>query len=64
MDLILKRATIAGREAEGALDIIIEGGRIAAIAPSLDGAFPAVDLDGRLVSADGCSRTASAMARC
>ncbi|MBI1777094.1 MAG: amidohydrolase family protein [Proteobacteria bacterium] len=50
MDVILRRATIAGREAEGALDIGIAGGRIAAVSPVLDAIGPAIDLDGRLVS--------------
>jgi cytosine deaminase len=47
MDLILRNARVAGR-AEG-LDLGIAEGRIAALAPGLPDAAPAIDLGGRLV---------------
>src|SRR5271156_1727089 len=47
MDLILKNARLADREA--GVDIGIADGRIAALAPTLGSAAPAIDLAGRLV---------------
>jgi cytosine/creatinine deaminase len=48
MDLILKNARVAGRPE--LVDIGIQGGRIAAIAPGLAADGETIDLDGRLVS--------------
>jgi len=50
MDLILRNAHVAGRETEGALDVGIQSGRIAVIAPSLAAEGPARDLGGRLLA--------------
>jgi len=50
MDLILRQAAIAGDEHGPRRDIGIEGGRIAAIEPALEGAARVVDAAGRLVS--------------
>ena len=47
MDLILRNARLAGRAAS--LDVGIIGGRVAALAPGLPPAGPAIDLGGRLV---------------
>jgi cytosine deaminase len=49
MDLILRNARVFGR-GEDLLDIGIDRGRIAAIAPGLAGDGPAIDLAGRLVA--------------
>jgi cytosine deaminase len=49
MDLILRHAHVAGREAEGPLDIGIQAGRIAAIQPSLAADGEQIDVAGRLV---------------
>ena len=50
MDLILRNAHVAGREAEGLLDVGIAAGRIAVIAPALAAEGPARDLAGRLLA--------------
>ena len=50
MDLILRHAHVAGREAEGVLDIGIAAGRIAVIAPDLAAEGPQIELAGRLVA--------------
>jgi cytosine/creatinine deaminase len=50
MDLILRNARIAGREAAQTFDIGIEGERIAAIEPRLTAQAREMDLGGRLVS--------------
>ncbi len=49
MDLILRHAHIAGRESDGPLDIGIQAGRIAVIAPALAADGPQIELGGRLV---------------
>jgi cytosine/creatinine deaminase len=48
LDFILRTASIAGREPHP-VDIGVEGGRIAAIAPRLEADVPADDIGGRLV---------------
>ena len=50
MDLILRNAHIAGREAEGARDVGILAGRIGVIAPALAADGPQIDLGGRLLA--------------
>ncbi len=50
MDLILRHAHIAGREADGVFDIGLQNGRIAVIAPDLAAEGAQIDLGGRLVS--------------
>jgi cytosine deaminase len=50
MDLILRHAHIAGREADGVFDIGLQNGRIAVIAPDLAADGAQIDLGGRLVS--------------
>ena len=50
MDLILRGARVAGREAEGALDIGIQAGRIAVIAASLAAEGETIEIAGRLVA--------------
>ena len=50
MDLILRNAAIAGREADGVFDVGLDAGRIAAIAKSLAAEGPERDLQGRLLS--------------
>ena len=50
MDLILRNAHIAGRESEGAFDIGIQSGRIAAIAKRLAAEGETIDAAGRLVA--------------
>ncbi len=51
MDLILRNARIAGREADGALDIGVAGGRILAIEPHLAAEGRTIDLGGCLTAA-------------
>ena len=52
MDLVLRRARIAGGEADAPpMDIGISGGRIAAIEPEIGSGADTLALDGRLVSA-------------
>ncbi len=50
MDLILRRATIAGAEESGPRDIGIKDGRIAAIEPTLESNVRSIDVAGKLVS--------------
>jgi len=50
MELILRNATILGREESGPLDIGIDRGRIAAIASTLVAEGPTIELNGRFVS--------------
>jgi cytosine deaminase len=50
MDLILRKARIAGRDWHQTFDIGIQGGTIAAIEPALAAEGRAMDLGGRLVS--------------
>ena len=50
MDLILRNARVAGREDGPAVDIGIEGGRIAAVEPQLSAEGREIDLGGRLVT--------------
>jgi len=50
MDLILRDARIAGREQDGAMDVGIEHGRIAVIAPALAAEGPTRHLGGRLLA--------------
>jgi cytosine/creatinine deaminase len=51
MDLILRKARIAGRDAGQTFDIGVRGGKIAAIEPHLAAEGREMDLGGRLVSA-------------
>ncbi len=50
MDLILRNARIAGRDATATFDIGIAQGRIAAVEPSLSAEGEAIDLHGQLVT--------------
>ncbi len=50
MDMILRRATIAGAEESGPRDIGIKDGRIAAIEPALESNARSIDVAGKLVS--------------
>jgi len=50
MDLLLRHAHIAGREAEGLLDVGIADGRIAVIGKAIVAEAPARDLGGRLLA--------------
>jgi cytosine deaminase len=50
MDLILRNAHPFGHADDGVVDIGIEQGRVAAIAPALAADGPAIDLGGRLVA--------------
>src|SRR5882757_3139638 len=51
MDLILRKARIAGRDAAQTFDIGVQGGKIAAIEPNLTAEGREMDIGGRLVSA-------------
>lgn len=51
MDLILRNARLTSRPGQTLCDIGIEGGRIAAIEPSLPAEGKEIDVQGRLVSA-------------
>src|ERR671922_312921 len=51
MDLILRNARLTSRPGQTLVDIGIEGGRIAAIEPTLHVEGQAIDVQGRLVSA-------------
>src|SRR6202048_1989283 len=50
MDLILKNAHAFGRPDDGLVDIGLDRGRIAAVAPRLAADAPSIDLGGRLVA--------------
>jgi cytosine deaminase len=50
MDLVLRNAHVAGREADGPLDVGIADGRIAVVSPALAADAPSRDLRGRLLA--------------
>jgi cytosine deaminase len=50
MDLILRSAHLAGREADGAFDVGIAAGRVAAVEKTLVADGPSLDLSGRLLA--------------
>jgi cytosine/creatinine deaminase len=50
VDLVLRNARAFGHPYDGLVDIAIDGGRIAAVAPALAADGPAIDLGGRLVA--------------
>ena len=49
-DLIVRGGLLRGAESQGPLDLAVAEGRIAAIAPHIDGDAPEIDASGRLVS--------------
>src|SRR5262249_50700725 len=50
MDLLLRNARVFGSDAPPLADVLIRGGRIAAIAPGLTADAPPIDLAGRLLA--------------
>jgi len=49
MELVVKNARLPGGD-DAVTDIVISGGKIAAIEPRADSGRPAIDAEGRLVS--------------